>query len=654
MKEVVLVAMKMANFKGVSNLEVSFGTITNVSGANGTGKTTLYDAYMWCLFGKGADGSSIDVQPLDASGKVIHRIETSVEVTLSVDGEEVIVKRCLNENWVKPRGQQEEVLKGRTTEFWWNGSPIPLSDSSKIDAICKSEDWLMLSTITAFMRMKTEDRRAKLQSIAKIQTDEEIAAGYPHVLTALHSGKTVGEYQRQVKSELERVKDKAKEIPTRLDQLDKTKVDYDFDALEKEEVELKEKIDDLNASLAATVTQSDVDRAAKFRSELASVGQQLLEIENEIDRARQKRIGEFEEKISKSNAAIAGYSKSIAEIDERIGRNKKLLDEKKAEFNQKQAEWMKENQTQYVDTVEAVCPTCNRPLPEEEVAEARERAIQAFNARHNKLLDDLYADAERINGDIKMLEQSIQQDRQERNRIDIMLKNEKEILKAAETGKKNVPERSLALAAKEEYQKLLTKKGEIERDIRLALAPTATDTEREEKRKNLVAQRDEYQARQKDVHLKLGQRETNKNIDKQKAALEEEKKALSQKTAELEMVQDEIWDFKKRKITIVEEAVSSFFKIVRWRMFEQNLTNDGEKELCEAIIDGKPYGTQNLAMQMNAGIDIINGISSALGVRLPLFIDQKESVTDLIETETQLITLEVTAGSKLNISIIKN
>ena len=188
----------------------------------------------------------------------------------------------------------------------------------------------------------------------------------------------------------------------------------------------------------------------------------------------------------------------------------------------------------------------------------------------------------------------------------------------------------------------------------MALAPTATDTEREEKRKNLVAQRDEYQARQKDVHLKLGQRETNKNIDKQKSALEEEKKALSKKTAELEMVQDEIWDFKKRKITIVEEAVSSFFKIVRWRMFEQNLTNDGEKELCEAIIDGKPYGTQNLAMQMNAGIDIINGISSALGVRLPLFIDQKESVTDLIETETQLITLEVTAGSKLNISIIKN
>ena len=89
-------------------------------------------------------------------------------------------------------------------------------------------------------------------------------------------------------------------------------------------------------------------------------------------------------------------------------------------------------------------------------------------------------------------------------------------------------------------------------------------------------------------------------------------------------------------------------------MYAPNISNDGEKELCDAIVDGRPYFEQNLAMQMNGGIDIINGISSALGVRLPLFIDQKESVTNLIETETQLITLEVSPGSELTISIIKN
>lgn len=654
MKEVVLVAMKVANFKGITNLDVSFGSITKVSGANGTGKTSLYDAYMWCLFGKGADGNQIDVQPLDAAGQVIHRLETSVEITLSVDGEETIFKRCLKEDWVKPRGQQEEVLKGRKQEFWFNGSPQPVSDMSKINAICKIDDWLLLSTITAFMRMKTEDRRAKLQSIATLPTDEEIAGVFPHVLTALHNGKTIGDYQKQIKAELDRVKEKAKEIPTRLDQLEKTKVDYDFDALEKEETELKEKIDDLNASLTATVSQSDVDRASKYREQLASVSQELLEIENEIERARQKRIGEFEEKISKSNAAISGYTKSIEEIDARIARNEKLLEEKNAAFQQKKDEWMKENQHQYVDTVEDCCPTCKRPLPADEVAAARDQAIQAFNKRHNELLDSLFADATRIKNDIGELESSIKADRQECNRLDMLRKGEEEISKTAEAGKKNVPDRSLALAAKDEYQKLLLKKSDIEKDIRIASAPTATDTERDEKRKKLISQRDDYMNRQKEVHLKLGQRSTNENIEKQKAALEEEKKTLSQKTAELEMIQDEIWDFKKRKITIVEEAVSSFFKIVRWRMFEQNLTNDGEKELCEAIIDGKPYWSQNLATQINAGIDIINGISTALGVRLPLFIDQKESVTDLIETETQLITLEVTAGSKLNISIIKN
>ena len=654
MKEVVLVAMKMANFKGVSNLEVLFGTITNVSGANGTGKTTLYDAYMWCLFGKGADGSSIDVQPLDASGHVIHRVETSVEVTLSVDGEEYVIKRCLNEEWTKPRGQKEEFLKSRKQELYYNGVPISVNDTSRLDAICNREDWLMLSTITAFMKMKTEERRAKLQSIAKLQTDEEIAAGYPHVLNALQDGKSVADYLKQVKYELNKVKEKSDEIPIRLDQLDKQWVHYDFSELEEEADRLKEKIESANATLSASVSKSDVDRASKFREQLSSINSDILDIENEIERARSKRISEFEEKISKSNASIMGYIRSIEEIDARIERNERLLNQKKSEFAKKQEAWMSENQSQFVDSTEDVCPTCKRQLPYEQVAEARERAIQAFNKRHNEVLDRLYEDAEQINNDIQRLELSISEDKKERARLDMLCKGEEEIKIEAENGKKNVPEKSLALSAKKEYQTLLIKKADIERDIRVASSPTSSDIEREEQRKSIIAQRTQDEQMLKEVHLKLGQRDTNEKISRQKQELEDEKKFLSQKSAELEMIQDEIWEFKKRKITIVEEAVSSFFKIVRWRMFEPNLTNDGEKELCDAIIDGKPFSTQNTATQINAGIDIINGISNALGVRLPLFVDGKERVTNLIETESQLITLEVNAGSKLSISIIKN
>lgn len=654
MREVELVSMKVENFKGIKHLEAKFGSITKVSGANGTGKTSLYEAYMWCLFQKRADGSTIDVQPLDAQGQVIHHIDTMVEVVLSIDGEELVIKRIQKEDWVKPRGQQESILKGRKQELYINQEPCNVSEISRLDAICKREDWYMLSTIKAFMSMKMEDRRAKLQSIAKIQSDEEIAAGYPHVLEALKSGKTADGLLKQMRNEISKLKQDLDEIPIRIDQLEKQRVNYDFEALEKEAEALKEKIASANATLSATVSTADIDRAAKFKAELDAVNKDLLDIEREIDQARQKRLAEFDEKISKSNAAIAGYRTSIREIDERIERNQKLLEQKKQQFEQKKTEWMKENECQYIDTVDAVCPTCKRPLPEDEVVAAREQAIQAFNKRHNELLDSLQKDAENINADIKGLETSISNDREERGKLDQKRRSEESIMTAADTAKKNVPSRELALAAKNEYQNLLLNKQEIEKSIRIASALTATDIEKEAKKQSIIAQRNADEAALKELHMKLGQRHTNENIDKQEANLENEKKTISQKIAELENIEFEISEFKKRKITIVEDAVSSFFKIVRWKMYAPNISNDGEKELCDAIVDGRPYFEQNLAMQMNGGIDIINGISSALGVRLPLFIDQKESVTNLIETETQLITLEVSPGSELTISIIKN
>ena len=101
---------------------------------------------------------------------------------------------------------------------------------------------------------------------------------------------------------------------------------------------------------------------------------------------------------------------------------------------------------------------------------------------------------------------------------------------------------------------------------------------------------------------------------------------------------------------MVEASVSSLFEFVKWKMYEPNITNDGEKEICQAVIDGKPYEQQNTATMVNAGIDIINGLSVASNVYVPLFVDNKESVSELIETNAQLITLEVVKGAQLLIN----
>ena len=153
----------------------------------------------------------------------------------------------------------------------------------------------------------------------------------------------------------------------------------------------------------------------------------------------------------------------------------------------------------------------------------------------------------------------------------------------------------------------------------------------------------------REINEKLAAEKTNARIDAEKARLEEESKTLAQTVADCDRVDYEIRLFKKKKISIVEDRVSSLFEIVRWKMYEPNLTNDGEKEICQAIIDGVPYETQNTATRINAGIDIINGLTKALGCQVPLFVDNTESVTVMRASETQTITLTVIQGQKLTI-----
>lgn len=45
--------MVIQNFKGVRELSIDFGDVTRISGMNGTGKTTIPDAFSWVLWNKG-------------------------------------------------------------------------------------------------------------------------------------------------------------------------------------------------------------------------------------------------------------------------------------------------------------------------------------------------------------------------------------------------------------------------------------------------------------------------------------------------------------------------------------------------------------------------------------------------------------------------
>ena len=104
MTEIKINRLRLENFKCHRSLTLDFmGGNASIYGDNATGKTSVYDALTWLLFGKDSSGNgekNIEIKPLDASGEVRdHDAITEVEAALQVNGEEVTLRRTYQEVW---------------------------------------------------------------------------------------------------------------------------------------------------------------------------------------------------------------------------------------------------------------------------------------------------------------------------------------------------------------------------------------------------------------------------------------------------------------------------------------------------------------------------------------------------------------------------
>ena len=133
MKQIRLINLTLRGWRGAENLTLNFGGESAlISGRNASGKSRVMDAFLWLLFGKDSqDRKDYELRTRTADGKVQHHTECSVQGTLSIDGEVVTLRREYKEQWVRPRGQKEEVFKGNVTECSWNDVPVRVGDFQK-------------------------------------------------------------------------------------------------------------------------------------------------------------------------------------------------------------------------------------------------------------------------------------------------------------------------------------------------------------------------------------------------------------------------------------------------------------------------------------------------------------------------------------------
>lgn len=647
MKNIALKRISLLNFKGIRDLTLDFpNEVINIAGRNGSGKTTVFDAFVWALFGKDSqDRKAFDIKTLDGNGSAIPKLPHEVSVILDVDGEEVRLIRRYNEKWVKRRGSATEEFCGHEEERLYNDVPCSLKDwNEKINDLCPENVFKFITSPGYFAAQKPSVQRAMLIRMAGDVTDKEICDSNQSFaeLIANLQGKTIEEYKREIAAKKRRIKSEIDEIPGRIDERRRDSELYaniDFAEVERTLAQLQSEYDESEGLL--TTETSRLDESRKDRKQIA-------DRYSEICSATLKRESDIKTRLS------AGYYSALSERDNLQSRRSMLLSaneqySQQSEFLMETIERMtneRDKLIQELKTIKAstptyladdfICPTCGQHLDVDGTERKREEIEQRFNARKEA---ELRANKERgmkcsrqliAEQDAKLAEiiAKIDANRAEIEKIDKVLSALAEPIKPEENA---IIE---ALMADNEYQSL--KAGELRLREEIGRASDIDET-------NLKAIRDrknELDVKIADLRSQLNRRELIERNAKRISELEELLRSQAEELARLEGIEFTIAEYAKARIEAIESKINALFGIVKFRMYAQQI-NGGEVETCEATVDGVPYSAQNNAMKVNMGLDIINAICKYQDITAPIFVDNCESVLDPMPTIGQQVRLIV-------------
>ena len=652
MRQVKLQKMHIENFKGLRLFDIAFDeSVTRIIGANGTGKTTLHDAYLWALTGMDSqESAAFKVQPMDESSSTISHLVTSVSCTLSFDGVAHTFTRRFKQKWTRPRGTKEDVLSGNTSEFFIDDEPMTLTEySSKVSSLfCRMDDFKLISSIYAFGRLDTKSKREMLIRMAGQLPEIMSESAYPRLSAKLEPNKCVDAIKKTALFEIGKLKDEKSKIPTKIAENERDLPEgVDFNALKDELAAKKSQLASIDERLQkkSDGRSSAYAKVAKLRADLTEAETMLAEIIGSIRYERGKKVSELESQASTAKTSVAECESLVRIIENELLRLSEEKSQASAKLQKYIEQWKIENAKTFTDTTGSECPTCHHIFTESERTEMRNALIVAFNSGKSSLLKAIQESGQAARDELNRVTAQIESKTAEVAKLKEQLADARKRHNECLSKIAEIPSAEQLASVNKEYQTILDKQASIKQSI-----ADATPKE-DEQDASLNEQKRALSCEIESIIRKLSLEENIEKVSRRRAELEKEDEDLSSKIAELEGLLYEIHQYQKARIELVENTVSSRFKFVRWKMYESNLTNDGEKEICECLVDGIPVSTNvNTAGSVNAGIDIINALSEWIGVSVPLWIDGKESVCNLLQTDAQIITLEVVDKSELKVA----
>lgn len=637
--KIFLKRVVLENFMCYAHAEFDFYDLTKIIAKNGVGKSTIATAHLWCLFNCDYELKDNPVVRREVDGVPVDDMDVSVELTLDVDGKEITMKKVQVRTYNKDKAGYKD-----DNSYYINDVRKNLKDfNAYLDV--DMNVFKMCSNINVFLNQKPAEMREYLFSLVENVTDLDIAHSKAELaeLVPLLEKYTTEELSAMNKATKAKI---AKDLPILDGQIKEKerdiqiKSDIDTSDLELLRNSLKEQIADCVAK------QTDNDKLLteydKASADILDLKFKQGDLSHKANEDNIKARREIEDKITEKKDYLFNIADTIQKNNSEIYGYQNDIESGTRERNRLADVWNKIKEEKF-DENTAVCPTCHRELPTEEIESLRSSFEKTKADRLAKVEKDgleVKADVDNARDMIPKLEKCNKDNIANQNKL------EKEVADL-EKQLSELPQ-EIDVTATEEYKAFEKQIAEKEQAMHKANGISEVKAE-------LKAQENDLRQQLAECESQIAKSDTA--ADEQRLEeLRTEQRTQEQNKTNAEKILDLLDELDKAKNETLSDSINSHFSLVRWKLFELNKSG-GYKSVCIPTVNGKSILTtmSNKGNRILGRVDICNSIQKISGISVPIILDDSESlstdnqkkVAEMVDS--QLIMLIVNDNEKLEI-----
>ncbi len=644
MKNLKLTNLTLKNFKGIKHFELQAnGENARIFGDNATGKTTLFDGFVWLLFGKDSNNrSDFAIKTLD-HGKEINNLEHEVFASFLFDGRPMSLRKVYKEKWTRKRGAATAEFTGHETDYEVDGVPVKKKEYQEtVDSIVQEDVFKLLTNPLYFNeQMKWQDRRKTLLEVCGDVEFEDVLAFNKELsaLPAILKGRAIDDHRKVIASRRAEINKELDRIPVRISEVQNTLPEHptDVSGLDGQVAEIESKLDE-NSTLINNIRNGSVitDKQQKLRQ----IEMDLQQIKREVESDSLDEVNRLKVKLQEERSNVSIIESQKRQTQTNIHHRQERIESVDKDRRELLAQYKELEATEFTHEAECACPTCGQELPEEQLAAARDKALADFNLQKSNKLETMKTKGLQLKATIESNQNEIEKEKISLSDADSDIEKKSRAISKLEEDLAKAESNIQDVTQDERYKLAIQERADVEAAIQ-KLQENAQDAVAD-----IESQQAELRARRSELNAQLAQQAQVVTAEKRIAELEEQQAELAKEFEELEHQLYLTESFIRSKVVLLEEKINSKFKYARFKLFHTQ-NNGGLVELCDTTFEGVPYSSGlNNAAKINVGIDIINTLTEHFGIRAPIFVDNAEAVTRIADTESQLISLVVSEPDK--------